>query len=236
MLPENKRRRRFFNHFLMTALHRAFPFAQVNEIAVLVTQHLNLNVPRVFDQFFDVNAAIPEGAQGFARCGFECGSEIFLSIHATHAFASASRDCFEHDGKTGIAYKATASLWKTPLAFLGTGHDRRTTCFRYPACASVFDPIQRNGSRGGADKGESGFFASLRKVRIFAQETITRMNRAHTVTAGGIQNPVDSQVTFQKKEMPLYKLLRRPCERAARRDPHRSKRPQSGYPSRATCG
>jgi len=51
-------RRRFFEHLLMAALQRAFAFAEVDRVAVLVGQHLHLDVARIDDGLLDINFAV----------------------------------------------------------------------------------------------------------------------------------------------------------------------------------
>ena len=58
----------------MAALHGTFAFAQMDHVAVLIAKDLDLDVAGVFDQLLDVDAAIAEGAQSFARGGVEAGA------------------------------------------------------------------------------------------------------------------------------------------------------------------
>ena len=54
----------------MAALDRAFALAQVDAVAVVVGQHLDLDMPRARDQLLQVDVIIAKGAQRFAprRC------------------------------------------------------------------------------------------------------------------------------------------------------------------------
>src|SRR4051812_37599403 len=84
------------DHFLMTALQRAFALAQVNHVAVLVAQHLNFNVARLFNQLLNINFAALEGALGLA-CGLTDGRlEFGFGIDTAHAFASAAGCRLDH--------------------------------------------------------------------------------------------------------------------------------------------
>lgn len=49
----------------MAALDGAFALTQVNQVAVVVAQNLNLDVPRFQDQLFDVDFAVAEGMERF---------------------------------------------------------------------------------------------------------------------------------------------------------------------------
>ena len=51
-------RRRFLDHFLVAALDRAFAFAEVEDVAVLVAQDLDLDVPRLLDELLDEHAIV----------------------------------------------------------------------------------------------------------------------------------------------------------------------------------
>ena len=48
-----KRRWGFFDHLLIAPLDRAFAFVQMDAMAMLVSQHLNFNMPRAGDKFFN---------------------------------------------------------------------------------------------------------------------------------------------------------------------------------------
>ena len=58
-------RRRFFNHFLVTALNRAFTLVQKHHIAVCVAQQLDFNVTRFFDKFFNEHAVVAKTVARF---------------------------------------------------------------------------------------------------------------------------------------------------------------------------
>ena len=57
------RRRRFLQQLLMPPLDRALALAQAHDIAVLVGQHLKLNVPRMLDVLLHVQIAVAERAR-----------------------------------------------------------------------------------------------------------------------------------------------------------------------------
>ena len=55
-----QRRGRLFHDLLIAALDRAFALAEMNDIAVLVAQYLDFDVPRVLDEFLDEYAVVAE--------------------------------------------------------------------------------------------------------------------------------------------------------------------------------
>ena len=53
-------RGRFLQHLLMTALNGTLAFAEIDRVAVLVRQHLHLDVPGIEDGLLEVNFAVAE--------------------------------------------------------------------------------------------------------------------------------------------------------------------------------
>jgi hypothetical protein len=60
-------RRRFLEQLLVAALDGAFALAQMNHFAVLVAQHLKLDVPGMLDELFRVDVGIAEGLLRLVR-------------------------------------------------------------------------------------------------------------------------------------------------------------------------
>ena len=60
MLRLHPRRRRFLEHLLVTALHRAVALEQIHDIALRVREHLDLDVTRRRQVSFDQHARIGE--------------------------------------------------------------------------------------------------------------------------------------------------------------------------------
>ena len=62
----------------MAALQRAFALAQMDHVAVLVAEHLKLDVARMLDQFFHVHVRAAKGLLGFGARGLKRGDQFFL--------------------------------------------------------------------------------------------------------------------------------------------------------------
>ena len=92
----DNRRRRFFENFLMTALDGTLALAQPDGIAVLVGQHLHLDVAGIDDRFFDIDFAVAERTLRLALRRFERGTKFLASVHQAHAFAAAAGRGFQH--------------------------------------------------------------------------------------------------------------------------------------------
>ena len=92
------RRRRFFDNFLMTTLHRAITIAQINRIPELVCQHLNFNMARLFEVLFHVD-------HGIGKCRLRLGARHLhrieqrrLGMHHAHAAPAATARRLNNDG------------------------------------------------------------------------------------------------------------------------------------------
>ena len=82
-------RRGFFDYFLVAALDAAFPFEQVDAVAVLVSQDLDLDVPRTRGELLKEDGAVAEGIRGFGDRTGELLVELGGVVHEAHAFATA---------------------------------------------------------------------------------------------------------------------------------------------------
>ena len=82
--------RRFFQHLLVAALHRAITLKQVHIVAMHVAKHLNFNMPWALRVFFNQHVVIAKAARGFAFAGRERGVKIFRLVNRAHAFAAAA--------------------------------------------------------------------------------------------------------------------------------------------------
>lgn len=59
----DENRRSLFHDFLVTALHGTFAFAQMNDVSMLVTKNLELDVMRLFNELLQVNRVVAKGRQ-----------------------------------------------------------------------------------------------------------------------------------------------------------------------------
>ncbi len=91
----HNRRRRFLDHFLMPPLNRAFALAEVNHVTVMIAQHLDFDVARLDNEFFEIHLIAAECMQRLARAISNGGFEILLTIHSPHPLAAPAGRRFE---------------------------------------------------------------------------------------------------------------------------------------------
>ena len=61
----HKRRRRFFNYFLIASLNGTFPFIKMNYISIFISQYLYFDVMGILDIFFNINSIVAKRRSGF---------------------------------------------------------------------------------------------------------------------------------------------------------------------------
>ena len=97
------RRRRLFNHLLVTALQRAIALKQMHGAAMRIAENLHFNMARRRNVFFDENAVIAEKRQRLAPRALKRLSEIAGRLHAAHALAPAARHrLYQHGIADGL--------------------------------------------------------------------------------------------------------------------------------------
>ena len=86
----HRRRRRFFQQLLMPPLDAAFALAQNLHVAVLVGQHLELDVARRADVFLQVDVGRTEGAARLVLRLQEQRGQLLGTVHDAHAAPAAA--------------------------------------------------------------------------------------------------------------------------------------------------
>ncbi len=89
------RGRAFLDHFLMPALDGAFPLAQVDQVAVVIPQDLDLDMARLHHQLFQIDLVAAESAEGFAGGVAQRGFQVLWPIHPPHSFSASAGGGFE---------------------------------------------------------------------------------------------------------------------------------------------
>ena len=59
---------RFFQHLLVAPLERTVALAQMDRIAIAVAKHLEFDMARIAEIFFEIDGVIAEGRLGLVAC------------------------------------------------------------------------------------------------------------------------------------------------------------------------
>ena len=92
-----QRARRLLRHLLVAALDRALALAEMDDIAVLVAEHLDLDVTRIGDEFLDEHPIVAERRFGLRAGAGEALRHLAGAMRDAHALAAAARGSLDHD-------------------------------------------------------------------------------------------------------------------------------------------
>ncbi len=227
-----KRARRLLDHFLVAALDRALALAEIDDVAVGVAEHLDFDMPRLFDVLLNEDAIIAKARFCFARCTAEAVADLIVIGGDAHALAAAAGGGLDHDRVADIASDADRGIAVGyDIEITGDGRDAGGTgqLFRLDLVAHRHDRV-----RSRTDKDDPGLLQRRRECRVFREKTVAGMHRLGAGAATGLDNPVDTQVTVGRwwRSDP-YRLVGGPDMRRLfigigvdrnRRDPHTPRR------------
>ena len=89
-------RRGFLHDLLVTALDRTVALVQVDDVAMGITDQLDFDMARLFDEFFDEHPVITEAGQRLALDAFKAFADIGFAPRQPHAFAAAAGAGLHH--------------------------------------------------------------------------------------------------------------------------------------------
>ena len=87
---------RFFEQLLVAALHRAVALAQIDAVAVVVAEHLHLDMLGAAQILLDVEAVVVEGLAHLALRRGEDVGELFGAMHQANATSTAASRRLKH--------------------------------------------------------------------------------------------------------------------------------------------
>ena len=170
----------------MASLNRAVPFAEVNDIAVAVRQHLHFHVPGAIDEFLHVQPGIAEGGLRLALGGLEQIVQLVRALHQTHATAPAAGGGFDHHGIPHLLRQHGGILWSRQQSLAaGNGWNAHGL---HGGLGGGFVPHGADRVGGGTDEGQAVVAAHLGELVVFSQEAVTGMDRVNPAGGGGGQD------------------------------------------------
>ena len=89
---------RFLDHLLVPPLDGAVALVEVQDVALLVGEDLDLDVAGLDDELFEVDVAVAEGGLGLGPGRVEGGPQADVVVDDAHAAAAAAGDRLDDDG------------------------------------------------------------------------------------------------------------------------------------------
>ncbi len=228
-LPEARRhgqRRRLLDHFLMAALNGALALDERQHRAVMVGEHLHLDVPWPDQPPLEVDGRIAERGARFGSRGAHGAQELPGSGDRAHALAATAGDGLHHEGI------ADALRRGRELGVAGLGRQRRLRA-GHDGNAGGAGRVTRGGlaahqryrARGGADEREAGVFAGGGERTVLRQEAVAGMHGVGAGRPGGGDQPRRRGDNCLGAGWVRWPPPRRPSGRAGPRDRCRRRLP-----------
>src|SRR4051812_14549881 len=95
-LGRDERRRRFLDDLLVATLDGAFALAEIDDVAVLVAEHLDLDVARRLDELLEEHAVVAEAGEALALHALEPFAHVLLISREAHALPAAASRSLDH--------------------------------------------------------------------------------------------------------------------------------------------
>ncbi len=177
----------------MTALDAAFALAEMDDVAVVIADHLHLDVPGVGNNLFDIDIVATECRLGLGPAAvirlFQLGD---AEDHA-HASAAAAGDGLDHDRAGGAERgEEVAGLVQTGGAAGSLGNRDAATVGQRASRNLVAEQFQQFRARSHEYQARVGAGAS--ESGVLAQESIARMHRVAAFFPGDRNHLTDIQI------------------------------------------
>ena len=156
-------RRRLLDHLLMPPLQRAIALVEMDGVAVLVGEHLDLDMARRRDIFLDQHAIVAERRRRLAHRAFERLVEIGVPVDAAHALAAAAGDRLDQHRIADLVGLALEELRILLLAVIARHH--RHAGLLHQRLGAILQPHGADRIRRRADEHDAGLRAGFREFR-----------------------------------------------------------------------
>src|SRR5687768_11278067 len=159
----------------MATLNGTFSLAEVDDAAMMVAEHLNLDVARVLEIFLDIHVGHTKRRLGLALRGLDRVAELLRRAHHAHAAATTT-------GRRFYDYREAAGEGELERGFfvfdrtVRAGQQRQAG-FLHGAPRARLVAHQPDHLRIGPDEPDMTGFADFGEVRRFRQESVLRMDR-----------------------------------------------------------
>ena len=170
----------------MAALNRALALAEMDDGAVMIAEHLELDVPGPLDVLLDVDVADAERRLGLALRGLERLAHLRRGADDAHAAAPAAGDGLDDHRKTELSGDLEGLLFAIDRA-VAAGQNRNAGLLHRPPRPRLVSE-KTNHVRRRPDELDVAGFADLGEVGALGQEPVPGMNRVGAGDLGRAQH------------------------------------------------
>ena len=188
----------FLQHLLVAALQRAIALAEMDGVAPAVAEHLDFDVARPLQIFFQIDRVVAEGGLGFASARSKAPSESSSSVCATFMpRPPPPAAALTSTGKPISRAIASASASDvTPPSEPGT---TGMPSFLAVRLASILSPIRRMCSALGPMKSNVVLAEDFGEARVLRQKAVARMHRVGAGDLAGGEQRRDVEIAVARR-------------------------------------
>mmetsp|Transcript_2631 Transcript_2631/g.5507 ORF Transcript_2631/g.5507 Transcript_2631/m.5507 type:complete len:240 (+) Transcript_2631:2607-3326(+) len=189
------------DNLLVAALNGAITLPQVDDVALAVTDNLDLNVARSSDETLDEHRAIAEGGFGLGGSRLEERDQIVHLPHNTHALAAAAHGSLDDDWETHLVDEVDRLLRLGDWA-VGAGHHGHASLNRGLArrCL-VGKPVQV--FHGGPHKSDAVIGTCGGELGRLGEESVAWVDSVDASFLGDTDNLRDVEVRRDRRRISL---------------------------------
>src|SRR5258708_31069222 len=176
----------------MAPLDGAIPFAEMDDITVRVAENLEFDVPRAGEILLDVYLAIAERRQRLRSRQLERAREVIFVARHPHALAPAARGSLDDHRKADLAGETERVFGLFDRA--GGPRDNRNANSRHRASRGRLVAHEPYLLAGRTDEGNLRRGADVRKLGVFREESVPRMDRVGASDLGRGDDPRDVEI------------------------------------------
>src|SRR5664280_1307201 len=187
-------RRRLFDDLLVTSLQRALSLAQMHDGAVLVAEHLHLNVSWSYDEALQKEIVVTERGKRLTTRTRERLTEIVRSLDTSHTLPATARGGLDEHRETDF-HRCSTQIAVRHSRFDSTGHHRNARRGDMELRLDLV-PHERNRSRARPNERDAALRTGTRESRVLREKAVTGMDRVGSAGDAGVKNPFDIEVTL----------------------------------------
>src|SRR5215469_13233270 len=161
----------------MPTLNRTLALAQADYISMLVSQHLKLNMARMFDIFLHVEIAVAKRSGSFGLCSLKKPGKLFFIADDPHS-TSATTSRRLHDHREAHLPRPLQRLAFARDNSLGSRQNWHARLLHRGTRLFLFSHESRH-FRPRPDELDAADLAYLCEIRVLCQQTIARMHGFH---------------------------------------------------------
>ncbi len=181
----------------MAALHGAVALAQVDDVAVVVGQHLKLDVTRPLQKLLHVHLVVAEGRARLGPGDADGVEQRCLAVHHAHAASAAAARGLDDHRIADVAGDAQIFLGFVAQRAVRARHAWHAVTLHH-ADRRYFVAHGADGLRPGTDEDEAAVLDALGEVRILRQEAVAGMDGHGVSDLGGADDRGHVQIAARR--------------------------------------